>query len=268
MPSPPRSPLRIVLFAVAIAVVFGSLVSAISVLLAPRQAENAKRARQAALQSMLACDPALAELLESQVDDGGGALEAHVVELDTGCYATDVDATTFDVGAAAADPAQRLALAAEQDIAGIGERPDRVVVYEVRRDGALALLVLPVYGMGYQSRLEGYLSLADDLETVSSLVFHTHGESPGMGARIGDPAWQATWCGKRIHDESGAVQIGVALRDSGEPSPYQIDAMSGATKTGRGVTNLLHFWLGELGYARLIGNLQTGAACVAVGGPA
>ena len=40
-------------------------------------------------------------------------------------------------------------------------------------------------------------------------------------------------------------------------SAYEIDAMSGATRTGRGVTNLLHFWLGERGYARL--SLETGS---------
>jgi len=35
--------------------------------------------------------------------------------------------------------------------------------------------------------------------------------------------------------------------------------MSGATRTGAGVTNLLHFWLGDLGYAPLLRNLRAEA---------
>ena len=38
--------------------------------------------------------------------------------------------------------------------------------------------------------------------------------------------------------------------------------MAGATRTGVGVTNLLRFWLGDLGYAPMIRNLKSGAPCV------
>lgn len=260
MPSKPRSSLRILLFAAIVAIVSGTIVSAVSVWLAPRQAENLKRERQEVLQSMLDCDPALAALLEEAVG-GGARLEARVVDLDLGCYEQGIDATCFDVEAAAASPGQRLVLSPDQDVASIGERPNRVVVYEVRRDGALALLVLPVYGLGYQSRLEGFLSLEADLETVSSLVFYEHGETPGMGARIADPDWQATWRGKRTRDDAGQLRLGVATRVAEQASPYEVDAMSGATRTAQGVTNLLRFWLGDLGYAPLIRSLRSGVEC-------
>jgi Na+-transporting NADH:ubiquinone oxidoreductase subunit C len=110
--------------------------------------------------------------------------------------------------------------------------------------------------------MDGFLSLEADLDTVSSLVFYAHGETPGMGARIGDLDWQAAWRGKRARDETGQLRIGVRARPSGEESPYEIDAMSGATRTGQGVTNLLRFWLGDLGYAPMIRNLKSGAPCV------
>jgi Na+-transporting NADH:ubiquinone oxidoreductase subunit C len=29
---------------------------------------------------------------------------------------------------------------------------------------------------------------------------------------------------------------------------YQVDGLAGATLTGRGVTNLLHYWVGEHGF--------------------
>lgn len=255
---------RILLFALAIAVGLGTLVSTVSVWLAPRQAENAGGKRRAALESLLACDPSLTAILEDTMGNAAGALDAWVVDLETGCRLPGIDASCFDVEAAAAAPKGHLDLSPEDDLAEIGERPHRVVIYEVRDESALCLLVLPVEGQGYQSRLEGFLSLAGDLETVSSLVFHSHNETPGMGARIGDPEWQATWRGKRIRDGAGRPRIGVRLRDAAEPSPYEVDAMSGATRTGQGVTNLLRFWLGDLGYGRLLRNLRNDAPCVRV----
>lgn len=260
MSSKPRSALQVMLFAGIFAIVSGTIVSTVSVWLAPLQAENEKRYRQTVLQSMLACDPALAALLEAATE-GDASLDARVVDLDTGCYEQGTDATCFDVEAAAAGPGQHLLLDPDQDIASIRKRPNRVVVYEVRRDGALALLVLPIYGLGYQSRLEGFLSLEADLDTVSSLVFYAHGETPGMGARIADPDWQATWREKRTRDETGQLRIGVAMGASEQASPYEVDAMSGATRTAQGVTNLLRFWLGDRGYAPLIQRLRSGVEC-------
>jgi len=253
---------RTLLVAAGVAVVCGTIVSAVSVWLEPRQARNAQLDRDAVLQSLLACQPELVEFLEDAAGTGLAGLDARLVDLDTGCYAPRADALCFDVEAAATDPRQRLTLPLEQDIAAIGDRPNQVVVYEVRRDDELVLLVLPVYGLGYASRIDGFLSLGADLDTVSSLVFYAHGETPGMGARIADTDWQAAWRGKRTRDETGRLQIGVRVRPSGEESAYQIDAMTGATRTGVGVTNLLHFWLGEFGYAPLIRNLQSGAPCV------
>lgn len=253
---------RTLLFAAGIAVVCGTLVASVSVWLQPRQAQNAQREREAVLQSTLACQLELVEILEDTAGAGLARLDARLVDLETGCYSPRDDALCFDAEAAAGDPRQQLALERAQDIASIGSRPNQVVVYEVRRDDELALLVLPVYGLGYASRIDGFLSLESDLDTVSSLVFYAHGETPGMGARISDLDWQAAWRGKRTRDEAGQLRIGVRARPSDEESPYEVDAMSGATRTGQGVTNLLRFWLGDLGYARLIRNLKSGAPCV------
>ena len=37
---------------------------------------------------------------------------------------------------------------------------------------------------------------------------------------------------------------------------YQVDGLSGATITSRGVSNMLAFWLGELGYAKFLNKLK------------
>ncbi|MFT7130315.1 MAG: Na+-transporting NADH:ubiquinone oxidoreductase subunit C, partial [Gammaproteobacteria bacterium] len=41
---------------------------------------------------------------------------------------------------------------------------------------------------------------------------------------------------------------------------YKIDGLAGATLTSRGVTNLVHFWLGEQGFQKFLGNLRSGEA--------
>lgn len=38
--------------------------------------------------------------------------------------------------------------------------------------------------------------------------------------------------------------------------PHEVDAISGATRTGLGVTNLLHFWLGPNGYGPYLARLK------------
>ncbi len=260
MPTKRRPWWQVLLFAAAVAIVFGSIVSGVSVWLAPRQDANEAREREAALRALLGCEPELAALL---ADEEGAGFAARLVDLDTGCYERGLDATCFDVEGAALDPRQRRDLDPSEDIAGIAHRPNRVVIYEVRREGELAMVVLPVYGLGYAGRIEAFLSLEPDLETVSSFIIHAHGETPGLGGQIGDPQWQASWRGKRLRDESGELRIGVASRGGGEAPAYEVDAISGATITAKGVTNLLRFWLGDLGYAPLMRNLQSGAACVA-----
>ena len=39
-------------------------------------------------------------------------------------------------------------------------------------------------------------------------------------------------------------------------SSYKVDGLSGATLTSNGVTYLLAFWLGELGYSKFLASLK------------
>ena len=52
--------------------------------------------------------------------------------------------------------------------------------------------------------------------------------------------------------------IGVikGLAGSVEESPYEVDGLSGATITSRGVTNLLQFWLGSEGFGPYLSRLR------------
>ena len=70
------------------------------------------------------------------------------------------------------------------------------------------------------------------------------------------------WPGKEVYRD-GKVELGL-IKGSVDPgsdnAPWQVDGLAGATLTSRGVTNLVHFWLGENGFEPFLNNLQAGEA--------
>lgn len=248
---PDEAPAKVLALAFAVALVCAVLVSTTAVLLRPRQEANQRAERLAGITEMIAALP------------GYGAAKATVepvvVELASGRVASAIDPYKFDPRAAANDAATSVALPAAADAAHIGRRANDALVYLVRRGGKLALVILPVYGVGYTSTLYGYLALEPDGETVVGLKFYAQQETPGLGGKIDDPAWRAQWPGKKLRDDEGALRIGVAKGKAGpDEAPYQVDGISGATRTGRGVTNLLRFWLGREGFGPFLERLKSG----------
>lgn len=140
------------------------------------------------------------------------------------------------------------------DIARLGQVEDVLTVYELRTDGKLELVILPVRGAGYKSMMHGYLALKSDLNTVAALTFHQQDETPGMGARIVEKEWQALWQDKLVADESGVIRIEVVKGTA--QGLYEVDGISGATRTGAGVNSIVKFWFGPDGYGPYISRLK------------
>ncbi|WP_347311967.1 NADH:ubiquinone reductase (Na(+)-transporting) subunit C [Defluviimonas sp. SAOS-178_SWC] len=227
------------------------VVSSASVLLKPLQQAHVERDRQARLDAMLDALPAMRELM---IEAGIDSLETRIVDLASGRFDTTIDAASFDPAAAAADPATSIALSSEADVASLKRIATHAPVYLLERDGDLHLIVLPVSALGYQSLIRGSLALEPDLTTVAALTITEQGETPGLGARIEEPAWQALWAGKKIADADGRILIRVAQGPA--EGPYEVDGISGATRTGNGVTNMLTFWLGPEGFGPFLDRLK------------
>ena len=104
--------------------------------------------------------------------------------------------------------------------------------------------------MGLWSTLYGYVALEGDAQTILGLTFYQHGETAGLGGEVDNPRWKALWPGRKAFDEDWEPKIAVIKGSAGPPeeAPYQVDGLSGATLTCNGVTNALHFWLGEPGF--------------------
>ena len=129
------------------------------------------------------------------------------------------------------------------------ENPDpaawRLPVFVVTEGGRASVYAIPVFGKGLWSTLYGYLALSNDLDTVAGITFYKHGETAGLGAEIEQAWFQDNFVGKKIFDGNELRSIRVVkgrvadvFSDSADHT-YAVDGISGASMTGRGVTNLL-----------------------------
>ncbi len=231
--------------AIGVALVCSILVAGASVMLKPKQEENERIFRQRTVLEV-------AGLYEpgANVDELFRQIDVRLVELASGDYVDTPDPRTFDPLAAATDPDLSVAVPEEYRAAGVDRRAIYAPVYLLRDGGRLEQIILPVYGAGLWSTMYAYLALEPDGVTVSGLRFYEHAETPGLGDQVDRSDWRDQWAGKQIFDESGDVAIEV-VRGQVQPGPkavHQVDGLSGATLTGRGVSNLLRYWTGPHGF--------------------
>ena len=166
---------------------------------------------------------------------------------------------SFDIQVFSRLPDYSQALSSEVDIAGIRRQPLHKIVYQLLDNNAVEKLILPIYGKGLWSTLYGFLAMEKDLKTVSGITFYQHGETPGLGGEVDNPNWKGKWQGKQAFDDTGDVIIEIikgAVIPGNPDADHQIDGLSGATLTARGVDNLVQFWLGENGYGPYLKQLR------------
>jgi len=251
-----ENPIRTLLMLLGVAVVCALLVSVSAVKLRPHYVANLEAHRLAQLESILGALSGTAR--EVAAED----IESRVVELASGRYSDKIDAATFDARKVATDPDASVPIPSHRDIAGIKRRARHATVFLVRdANGGVDLIILPVRGSGYQSPLYGFLALAGDTSTVVALKFYEQGDTPGMGARIQDPSWEALWPGKQVYDDTGALRIGVArgkVTPGSIDADHMVDGISGATRTSQGVHGLLRFWLGDFGFGPYLERVRRG----------
>ena len=195
----------------------------------------------------------------SSISELFGSIEPRIVNLETGEYDSAINLDDYEESAFSRDPNTSIELSSSQDIALLKRRENFQTVYLHYESQALNAIILPVRGYGLWGTMKGYLALEPDFKTIIGLEFFDHKETPGLGGEIDNPKWKAIWKGKEVFSESGDILISVikgSVDKSSEQAKYQVDGLSGATITSNGVTNLLSFWLGDMGYGPLIEQLQ------------
>lgn len=196
------------------------------------------------------------------------SIQQKVIDLETGELNTAVDAGSFDQLKASKDPAT--SRVAPENASKVMRLPNQALVFDVKQDGKLKALILPIEGYGLWGTLYGYLALAPDARTIVGITFYSHKETPGLGGEVDNPRWKALWPGRMAFNERGVPSISVKKGTAGPPAedPYQVDGLSGATLTSRGVTNLLRFWLGENGFGPYLEKYRAQAGGQATGAQA
>lgn len=252
---------KTVIVALSLCLVCSIVVATAAVGLKPKQISNKDLDRKKnilAAANML--DPSLS------VDEIFQNIETRLVNIEAGTFATQseleeagITVEGYDQKVAAKIPAISVALSGEQDIASIRRRANYASVYLVMDGDAIERIILPVHGYGLWSTMYGFMALESDFQTVIGFGFYDQAETPGLGGEIDNPTWKALWKGKEVYNAQGDVALGLikGTVDSNDPdAKYKVDGLSGATLTSRGVTNLVHYWLGKEGFGPLLASLR------------
>jgi Na+-transporting NADH:ubiquinone oxidoreductase subunit C len=245
---------KTLIVAISLCLVCSALISFSAVELRDLQEANKTLDKQSKILSaagLLKEGSLISELFES--------IEPRIVNLETGEYDSAINLDDYEESAFSRDPNTSIELSSSQDIALLKRRENFQTVYLHYESQALNAIILPVRGYGLWGTMKGYLALEPDFKTIIGLEFFDHKETPGLGGEIDNPKWKAIWKGKEVFSESGDILISVikgSVDKSSEQAKYQVDGLSGATITSNGVTNLLSFWLGDMGYGPLLEQLQ------------
>ena len=100
--------------------------------------------------------------------------------------------------------------------------------------------IVPVIGRGLWGPLWGYVALQSDLNTIAGVVFDHAGETPGLGSQIAESWFHQQFIGKRIFDERENFVSVRLMRGGTATNPHAVDAITGGTITGDGLTETIY----------------------------
>jgi Na+-transporting NADH:ubiquinone oxidoreductase subunit C len=120
----------------------------------------------------------------------------------------------------------------------LAEAQDNLPIFKMEKEGATKF-VLPIVGKGLWGDIWGYVALqqTEDNVAIKGIVMDHAGETPGLGAEIATEKVQKAFEGKMLYNAEGA--FAVRMQKGGAQNDYQVDAITGGTKTCDGVNAML-----------------------------
>ena len=248
--------------ALVVCLVCAVIVSSAAVFLKPAQDANILEDKQ---RNILAA----AGLLDASqsVSEQFKRVQEKIVNLETGNYVDSQEyAPCIAVGAKSnQDCFSSFDQLGEEDKVKINQRENYAVVYVIENKQQIDKVILPIRGYGLWSTLYGFIALEADGNTIAGLGFYDQKETPGLGGEVDNPKWKALWPGKKLYNQkiaSGGVISIELLKGKVDPNRsgaiYQVDGLSGATLTTKGVHNLVRFWMGKSGFGPYLAKIQSG----------
>lgn len=125
----------------------------------------------------------------------------------------------------------------------LSEAEDGLPIFRSKDDATK--YVLPIVGKGLWGDIWGYVALqqTEDNVVITGIVMDHAGETPGLGAEIATERVQKLFEGKKLYDAEG--QFAVRMQKGGAQNEYQVDAITGGTKTCDGVNAMLATSIGK-----------------------
>ena len=101
--------------------------------------------------------------------------------------------------------------------------------------------IIPMHGAGLWGAIWGYIALNDDKNTVYGTFFNHDSETPGLGGEITTDYFQNRFISKHVKNgDNYSMEI-----VKGETVGEQVQAISGATITSKGVETMINTTLEE-----------------------
>ena len=251
---------KTLLVAFILCVVCSIVVSGTAVMLKPLQDANRVLDRNKNILSAAGRFDA-GVISEEEVERRFSQFSQHLVDLRSGRLLSaaelddlQIDISSYDQRLVITDNKLSEAIPRDLDVANIKRRAIYPMVYVMEDEGEVDIIVLPVNGYGLWGILYGFLELEGDANTVKGLAFYELKETTGLGAEVRNPRWTGLWPGKKIYNDNGDVNLRI-VKGIGV-GEYQIDGLSGATLTSRGVDNLIQYWLGAEGFGPLLADIR------------
>tara|TARA_B100000780_G_scaffold3412_1_gene2825 strand:- start:15683 stop:16414 length:732 start_codon:yes stop_codon:yes gene_type:complete len=122
-------------------------------------------------------------------------------------------------------------------------KQQRFPLYLAKVD-SLQYYIVPLRGAGLWDAIWGYVALEGDKNTIKGAVFDHKGETAGLGAEITQKWFQDRFTGEKIFNNDGEL-VGISVsKTNNDPNgmdkdDHEVDAISGATITGDGVTDMI-----------------------------
>lgn len=125
------------------------------------------------------------------------------------------------------------------------ERMFPVFMFTAEGATKVSSYIFPMFGAGLWDWISGYVAIESDLNTIKGMAFDHKSETPGLGARITDAEVQNRFAGKKIYNTSSELVSVKMLKGEGNPnlSMHEVDGLSGATMTAKGVNSMLENYL-------------------------
>ena len=105
--------------------------------------------------------------------------------------------------------------------------------------------IIELRGTGLWDAIWGYISLKSDFNTVNGVSFDHKGETAGLGAEITKDWFKESFKDEKIFNSDGELVGITVLKGNNDPNnidkdDHEVDAISGSTITGDGVTDMIY----------------------------